>query len=442
MGFSRGCGCGFIRGVRRLSEYLAVLADRCASLPDKRSGRNTRYPMRDIGLAAFSVFFMQYPSFLAHQRLLTAERGRSNAQTLFGMAGVPCDNHIRRMLDGAPPEHFDAVFSHIINELDATGGLSAMRCLDGRTLIALDGSEHFRSRKVHCAQCSMRRRDGAVEYFHGFVGASIVAPGQRRALPLAPEFVRPQDGAAKQDCESRAARRWLARLGPSLAGLRPVYLGDDLYSRQPICEAVRAVGGSFLFVCKPASHKTLSEYRHGVALDETRETRGRGPARRIYRYRWMTDVPLRDGADALCVNWLEVEIARPDGKVTYRNSFVTDLPVTRENVATLAACGRARWKVENETFNVLKTNGYNLEHNFGHGRQTLASVLVVLNLLAFAMHTANDLIEAAWRKARRALGTRMRFFEHLRTVTAYHVFPSWAILMTTLVTGRPPPATS
>ena len=198
-----------------MSEYLAVLADRCASLPDKRSGCNTRYPMRDIGLAAFSVFFMQCPSFPAHRRLLTAERGRSNAQTLFGMAGVPCDNHIRRMLDGAPPEHFDAVFSRIINDPGATGGLSAMRCLDGRTPIALDGSEHSRSRKVHCAQCSTRRRDRAVEYFHGFVGASIVAPGQRRALPPAPAFMRPQDGAAKQDCESRAARRRRRRRPPA-----------------------------------------------------------------------------------------------------------------------------------------------------------------------------------------------------------------------------------
>ena len=242
--FSTGCGCGYIRGVKRLSRYIGVLADRCASLPDKRSGRNTRYRMRDVGLAPFSVFFMQCPSFLAHRRLLAASRGRSNAETLFGMSGVPCDNHIRGMLDGAPPGHFDKVFSHIVNDPGTAGGLSALRCLDDRVLIALDGSERFHSRKVHCAQCATRRRDGAVEYFHSFVGAAIVAPGQRRAAPLAPEFVRPQDGAVKQDCESRAALRRLARLGPALARLKPVYLGDDLYSRQPTCEAARPAPGS------------------------------------------------------------------------------------------------------------------------------------------------------------------------------------------------------
>ena len=426
--------------MKRLDRYIDVVGKRCAALPDKRSGSNTRYAMRDIGLAAFSVFFMQSPSFLAHQRLLSAQRGASNAGTLFGMERIACDSHIRRMLDGAPTDHFDAVFSALVDDLDGAGALSGLRCLDDRVLIALDGSEHFRSGTIHCAHCSTRRRGEEVEYFHSFVGAALVAPGQRCALPLAPEFVRPQDGSAKQDCESRAAQRWLARLGPCVAGLRPVYLGDDLYSRQPICEAVRAAGGSFIFVCKPSSHKTLSEYTHGVVLDEVCQTVGRGAAKRRHRYRWMNGVPLRDGADALAVNWLEVEIAKPDGKVTYRNSFVTDLAVTRDTAADIAACGRARWKIENETFNVLKTNGYNLEHNFGHGSQTLASILVVLNLLAFALHTACDLIEASWRRARHALGTRRRLFEHIRTITAYHVFASWAVLMTTVITGIPPPA--
>ena len=106
-------------------------------------------------------------------------------------------------------------------------------------------------------------------------------------------------------------------------------------------------------------------------------------------------------------------------------------------IARTVACGRARWKVENETFNVLETRGYDLERNFGHGRETLASAPVALDPLAFAMHTASDLIEAAWR---RETGIRMRLFERLRTIVAYHVFPSWRALMTALVTGLPPPA--
>lgn len=398
--------------------------------------------MADFGLAAFSVFFMQSPSFLAHQRALAEGRGWGlcNLHTLFGLTRVPCDNHIRDMLDGAPTDHFDDVFLGLARDLDKAGGLQPFRRLGGRVLIALDGSEHFRSRKIHCPQCSRRKRaDGEIEYFHTFLGATLVAPGHRHVLPLPPEFVRPQDGADKQDCETRAVKRWLKRVGPRCASLNPVYLGDDLHARQPTCEAILAAGGSFVLVCKPSSHKTLAEYLRGVELDHCQRIEGKGSAKRVFRYRWINDVPIRDGDDALSVNWLELEISKPNGKVTGRHSFITNLPVDKHNVAEMAACGRARWKIENEAFNVLKNNGYNFEHNFGHGKQTLASILVVLNLLAYAMHNFCDVTETLWQKVRQTLGARYRLFEHIRTITAYHIFTSWRALMRTILTGVPPP---
>jgi hypothetical protein len=307
---------------------------------------------------------------------------------------------------------------------------------DERLLIALDGTEYFRSAKLHCKHCSTRARGkGKREYFHAMLAPAIVAPGHSRVVPLEPEFIVPQDGHDKQDCESQAARRWLAAHGQRYAKLGAVFLGDDLFSRQPICQAVRAAGGHFLFVCKPDSHPTLQEYLTGIDLPEHVERHKR---QRI-RYRWLCDVPLRDGKDALLVNWLSIEIINAAGKTTYRNSFVTDLPVDRTTVAALAACGRARWKIENETFNVLKTKGYNLEHNFGHGKAHLAAVLATLNLLAFACHTVCDLAEALWRRAMATLGRRTRFFEALRSLTVYLVFPSWDDLLQTLAFARAPP---
>ncbi|MBF0563108.1 MAG: ISNCY family transposase, partial [Alphaproteobacteria bacterium] len=263
--------------MERLDSYIKALRERCDTLPDKREGRNTQYSMSDIGLAAFSVFFMQSPSFLAHQTALEEVRGRSNANTLFGMTKIPSDNHIRQMLDGAPTDHFDAVFAQVVRDLDASGDLKSMRRLGGRVLIALDGSEHFCSRKINCPHCSTRKRsDGETEYFHSFVGATLVAPGHATVLPLPPEFVRPQDGAKKQDCEPNAARRWLSRVGTHYAWLKPIYLGDDLYAHQPMCADVVAIGGSFIFGCKPSSHKTLTEYLTGVDIDGFSETIGVG----------------------------------------------------------------------------------------------------------------------------------------------------------------------
>jgi hypothetical protein len=410
-------------------------------LPDKRRGANARYTMADIGMAAFSVFFMQSPSFLAHQRQMAQGQGRSNCQTLFAMTAIPCDNHIRAMLDPVPATAFEPLFDTALDGLERAGGLDAFRRLGGHVLIALDGTEYFRSARLRCRNCSTRARAGGkTEHFHCLLAATLVAPDHRRVVPLAPEFIVPQDGRDKQDCESRAARRWLERHGPRLARLDPVYLGDDLYSCQPVCEAVTAAGGHFLFVCKPDSHKTLNEYLTGIALDEHCARHRRGRARFTYRYRWLNGVPLRDGADALAVNWLSIEIVDAAGKTTYRNSFVTDLPVGRETVAELAAAGRARWKIENESFNTLKTKGYNLEHNFGHGHDNLSAVLATLNLLAFSFHTICELAEELWRQATQAQGRRTRFFEALRSITVFLVFPSWRHLLETLAFARDPPS--
>src|SRR5262249_42337774 len=163
----------------------------------------------------------------------------------------------------------------------------------------------------------------------------------------------------------------------------------------------------------------------GIELATRQDRVKRGKTHDIFRYRWLNDVPLRGGKDALKVNWFEIEIVNRNGEVTYRNSFVTDLPVGADNVAEFAACGRARWKIENETFNVLKTKGYNIEHNFGHGKHHLAAILVTLNLLAFAMHTVCDIADELWRAARQKLGSRSQFFNSLAAITTFLIFPSW-----------------
>ena len=319
----------------------------CAGLTDRRRGADCTYTMADVGLAAFSVFFMQSPSFLAHQEALAAGGGRSNCLTLFGMEKIPCDNHIRKLLDGIAPVAFEGLFLKALAVAAAADKLEGFRRLGGRLLVALDGTEHFRSGKIHCPSCSQQlRADGKPDYFHSFLGATVVAPGHARVLPLPPEFITPQDGSEKQDCERAAAKRWLARHGATLAPYRPVYLGDDLYACQPVAEAIRASRGSFILTCKPSSHKTISEYLDGAELASHCEVVRQPGKKSSFTYRWLTNVPMRDSKDALIVNWFSVEIQDGKGRTTYRNSFITDLPVSAETIAELVACGRARWKIE------------------------------------------------------------------------------------------------
>ena len=426
-----------------LVERLVGSVARCAAgFPDKRRGRNAGYPMRDLGMAAFSVFFMQSPSFLAHQLRLEEGHGHSNCTSLFGITKIPSDNHIRAMLDPAPPSLLQPAFDEALGALEAApGGLDVFRRLGGRLLIALDGTEYFCSDRINCPQCSTRRRsNGKTEHFHAMLGATLVAPGHDKVIPLPPEFIAPQDGAEKQDCENTAVKRWLATHGQRYAKFDPIYLGDDLNSRQPICRAVLDQGAHFIFVCKPSSHPLIEEYINGVELETHEETHKRGKTRFIYRYRWIHKVPLRDGKDALNVNWFDIEIRRADnGKVTYCNSFITDLSIDADNVAEAAACRRARWKIENEKFNVLKTKGYNLEHSFGHGQQNLAAILVTLNLLAFAIHTVCDIADEAWRAARATFGSRRIFFSDLAAITTYAIFPSWSAFLHALASRTLPP---
>lgn len=425
-----------------LESLIADLRDVCAGLPDRRRDpAGSAYSMADIGLSAFSLFFMGSPSFLAHQRRLAHGHGRSNCQTLFGIQDIPSDNYIRLMLDGAAPSAFEGLYLKALETAAAAGALAPFQRLGGRVLVALDGTENFCSRKIHCPQCCHRRRsDGGTEYFHSFLGASLVAPGHKKVLPLPPEFVASQDGGEKQDCERNAAKRWLARHGPAMARYRPIYLGDDLFACQPVVSEIRNCGASFILTCKPASHPTIAEYISGAELHEHRHTEVQRGKRTTYVYRWLEAVPLRGTEDALAVNWFSVEIHNAGGKKTYANSFVTDLPVTAQTVAELAQCGRARWKIENETFNVLKTDGYNLEHNFGHGKKTLASILTTLNLLAFAYHTLSELCVLAWRKAMDTWVARYHFFEQLRASTALIVFDDWTHLLETITDpkARPP----
>jgi hypothetical protein len=422
-----------------LPELLSTLKERCASFPDKRKGAAAAYTMADIGLAGFSLFFMQSESFLEYQRMLEDGHGRSNCQSLFGMRAIPSDNHIRSMLDAVEPCRLEPCFAACLEALQRHGAMGAFQRLGGRCLIALDGTEYFCSHKLGCRHCLTRKRaNGATEHYHALLAASLVAPGHSRVLPLSPEFIAPQDGADKQDCERSAAQRWLLAHAPKMKHLRPVYLADDLFACQPICQAVKAQDADFLFTCKPESHKALYDFIAGAEPDQLVVHEKLRNKRQNVHYRWFTAVPLRDGKDAIEVNHLSLTIRDAKGKVTYHNAFITSLPIDTHSVAEIAACARARWKIENGSFNVMKNNGYGLEHNFGHGKDNLAMLFAAMNLLAFAFHTVCDLTDRLWITARLAKTKRQRFFEHLRTVTAYLVFPDWQSLLQTLITSHPP----
>jgi hypothetical protein len=231
--------------LRRLDGYAVVILDGIGYLQkqlrmtfetftDRRRGKNTRYPLVEAALSAFSVFFMQSPSFLEHQRTLQDTQGKNNAQPLFGVHQVPTDNHIRSLLDAVDPAQVYPMFPYIFTGLQQAGVVDSYRAVGNRLLLTLDGTRYFSSQKIHCPYCSTQHHaNGQVTYFHSVLTPLVVKPGVDKVIPLAPEFVRPQDGHAKQDCELNAAKRWLGRWGSEYAPLGVTVLGDDLYCHEP-----------------------------------------------------------------------------------------------------------------------------------------------------------------------------------------------------------------
>jgi hypothetical protein len=413
-----------------------------AQLPDHRKeSPNTRYSIQDATLGAFGIFFTQSPSFLEYQRRLPYTKGHNNAQTLFGVAQIPCDNQVRTLLDPLAPSHLDPVFVAIFQGLEQPHLLASFRVLGDQLLVSLDRTTYFSSQTIHCSHCLTRQlANGRTLYYHPVITPVIVCPGRPEVIALPPEYIMPQDGQAKQDCEQEAGKRWLSKSAQVVVPHQVTLRGDDLYSKQPFCALALPQGFHFILTCKPDSHATLYERlafwqaNDGIAARERRHWNGRFTAVRQYRY--LNDVRLRDGDDALSRNWFEITVVNAKtGEQLYHNSFITHHRLHATNIAEVAQAGRGRWKSENENNNVLKTKGYHLKHNFGHGQHYLSAFLLSLNLLAFLCHTVLEWSDDRYALLRRVLARRQTFFEDIRALTRYMVFDSWDHLMNFMIQG-------
>jgi hypothetical protein len=325
--------------------------------------------------------------------------------------------------------------------------VESFRSFANTLLIALDGTGYFYSEAIHCRFCHVaHHRGGRVSYTHSALMPALVKPKCPQVIALEPEFILPQKDHGKQDCEREAAKRWIASVASRYSSMGITLLGDDLYSCQPIIELVQQQEIDFIFVAKPPSHKYLYEELKSLQalgeIEELTRTRWTGKKHQKLTYRYINEVPLKDGA--LKVNWVEMTITNQEGKLTRRFSFVTNHLITAENVEKLVEAGRCRWKIENEDINTLKTKGYHFEHNFGHGERHLSETLLSLNILAFLFHTALELLDQQCGFLRKTLPRRDTFFQHFSVLLHYSCFASWESLLGFMIRvlkegPRPPP---
>lgn len=200
------------------------------------------------------------------------------------------------------------------------------------------------------------------------------------------------------------------------------------------CETVLANECDFIFACHreahPAVYAVVDAAGGLTRLPTVVQRYWNGAHGEIWTYRYLNDVPLRGGEAALPVNWCDLVITHEEtGVVLYRNEWVTNLRLDETNTPEVVACGRARWKSENENNNVLKNQGYHIDHNFGHGQEHLATTLLTLNLLAFLLHTIAQVADEVYQQIRQTLGTRRTFFNDVAALMRYLIFSDWDSLL-------------
>lgn len=423
-------------------ELQAILRQRLEPWPDYRKpSPNTRYTIQDAVVRAFGIFCTHSPSFLEYQRRLQHTKGHNNAQTLLGVAQLPCDNQVRTLLDPLAPSYRDPVCMEVFKSLEPHRLLDTFRVLGDQRLVALDGTNDFASQTIQCHNCLTRQlSNGHTLSYPPAITPVIVCPGRSAVIALPPAYIMPPDGHDKQDCEQAAGKRWLTTHAQAVAPSQVTLLGDDLYSPQSFCALARQPGFTFLLVCQPDSHATLYErlaFGHandGIAQLERRRWNGRFTEVMLDRY--INDVRLRGGDDAMSVNGFErMSVRATTGAQLYHHSFIPNHRLTAANVVDVAQAGRGRWKIENENNHVLKTKGYHLEHNFGPGKQYLSAFMLSLNLLAFLFHTVLEWSDEKYALLRRVLARRQTLFEDIQALTRYMVFDSWHHLMDFMIQG-------
>lgn len=375
---------------------------------------NASIDMDDALMSGYAMFSLKDSSLLEFNNERTARI--SNLEKVYKINAVPSDSGMRKILDPISPQAFDPIFEGLYKRLDKAGIIKRYEYFDDYILCSLDGVHHFSSDCIRCDKCTeYNKTNGKKEYRHYTLSSVIMHPDKSEVFPIAHEEILRQDGAKKNDCEHNAAKRLLPRLEEIFSDQKVVIIEDALSSNGPHIKQVKDCGFKFIISVKPKGNKTLfkqfeaAKARKEVKFLEIQE------AGLIHQFYYKNNMPLNESHGDIRVNFLDYYQIDPTGKKPDRHfCWITDFKLHSRNVYKIMRAGRSRWKIENETFNTLKNQGYNFTHNYGHGKEFLATNFMLLMMLAFFVDQIqqgyNNLFQQAWKKAqsKKALWRKVR----------------------------------
>jgi len=395
--------------------------------------------LSDALMSAFAMFSLKDPSLLAFDR----RRNDENLKSIYHIGNIPCDTSLRSILDPLDPESLRPSFKDIFGQLQRGKALEPFVFYQGCYLLSLDGTGYFSSRTIHCTSCMQKTsKKGAVTYYHQMLGAAIVHPDLKEVIPLMPEPIIKQDGETKNDCERNAAKRFFHKLRCDHPHLNLIVIEDGLSSNAPHIRELQDHKLHYILGVK--------EGDHGFLFEQVRQAERAGRVSSWeyveeatgvwHRFCFLNEVPLNESNQDLLVNFLEYSETHPNGRQQHF-SWVTDFHLDEQNVYRIMRGGRARWKIENETFNTLKNQGYQFEHNFGHGKQNLSVVFAMLMMLAFLVDQAQQLCCPLFRMVWKKLGSKKMLWERMRSFFREYIVHSMREIFEALYYGyeRPRP---
>jgi len=401
-----------MKGMLSCLTLSQIVRESFSQIQDTSSQRARRISLTDSLMSGFAVFSLKYPSLLQFDQHVAEEMISHNLHSIYKIDNIPSDTQMRERLDELPAASLRKTFKTLFAQCQRSNRLALFKYYDNRYLLPLDGTGYFYSKSVHCDNCCEKKhRDGSTGYYHQMLSGAIVHPEQKVVLPFAPEPVMKTDGNKKNDCERTSAKRFLANLKREHPHLRVTITGDGLFSNGPFIKALTADSHAFILVAKPKDHKALFEEfnalpRNSHELKDEKVT---------HRFEWVNGLGINDSHPDCLVNVLEYWEEHDNGKIQHW-VWVTNFRLNEKNVYQIMRGGRARHKIENETFNTLKNQGYQFEHNFGHGKKHLSTVFAYLMVLAFLVDQLQQLGCKAFQKALARLKSKKSLWERQRAL--------------------------
>lgn len=396
----------------------------------------------DCLTAALAIFKLKYPSLLQFEKAKSKQHIAQNLKNLFGLKRVPCDTYMRERLDEIDLKDLRKAFTSIFANVQRGKSLEKFVFLEGKYLLLSDGTGFFSSPTIHCKNCCEKHhKNGSVTYYHQMLAAVIAHPDFKEVIPICPEPIMKEDGAAKNDCERNASERLLRDFRREHPHLPVIIVEDALASNGPHIKLLQELNMSFITVVKDSGNESLFDWINSFNWDKELL---RDPSQgkhsfsdkegKTHQFRFVNNVPLNETHKDLKVNFLEYWVTGKQGEVLYHNSWITDITITPINVYTIAQGGRVRWHIENETFNTLKNQGYQFEHNFGHGYKNLSTVFAMLMMLAFLIDQVEQLCCGLFQGAlKKEHSSKTYLWRMIRSLFDTHIILSWKSLYEAII---------